>query len=786
MAGINGPPRSLKHRNQPQQNVQSQIEPGSYPTEMILDGTTSGYTATTSDMMYDTGYSGEPGYYIDVAGSEKQGSNPDAMSFVNLAGTSVMTHTSSSYVMVRKRVNSNESNGTSAEGSENQMYSVPPSCGSADWHHGADFAVDMDPAEEDPFQTMAPHDPKNLLSGMYSPGMSFLNLPTFHKLIGSEPRPIPNPYSPEETVSANSGSPASHEYIDNYTTNSMDQSRTFTLPSRSSDDPWTHYEPYRVPRFDPGYTVFAPSPGPAVENDQEEVRSGLSMQKVNSRNHGPRSMKSIYKGKERVKERGWEHAVVQKGGLQLILNREEQTSQRGGCRKGKLDPEAAEKARKIRRITACWNCWIQKVPCSEGKPCDRCKKQFSPSANNLCCRSHFKEYESALFPEYLHSHFKKRKIEDLFNEHTSGFSDTVLEIDIATGECFKPMRLSANVFKPQSWELLSQHRLTTEQEEQNSPLVLQISAPVGLLGLSTPEMKDKCKEHVAEMIANPEYVEQVTAGCNSLIPYSILAAATQFSKCKDVPLVHNVLMLHAINYFMKTLITFSEESARSVYQTIQPFGGALEPYLSSRLLSRQIKYAMHKLSREITVEVLEGLERSMRSRTKDSWPVSFCAFLVLCLCMEGLQIACDIYVVCDIEKCQKDGSNSAYNRFQSHQASTVIDENPFSQCQRLFHDIYKSHKESNRGAREAGFNPLRNLANNDRNTGLEPAADVMVKSIYQMICQSYPEIIDLSERPPLVNNGYSFDPESIKINGTGRLVSKFLRSFFPDHYWPAA
>jgi len=187
---------------------------------------------------------------------------------------------------------------------------------------------------------------------------------------------------------------------------------------------------------------------------------------------------------------------------------------------------------------------------------------------------------------------------------------------------------------------------------------------------------------------------------------------------------------------MKTLVTFSEESATRVYQTLQPFGAPLDPFLSSRLLSRQIKYAMHKLSREITVEVLEGLERSMRSRTKDSWGSSFCAFLVLCLCMEGLQIACDIYVVCDMEKCQKDGSSSAYNRTQSYQASMKVDENPFSQCKRLFHDIYRSHKESNRGAREAGFNPLKSLAMNDKNTGLDSAGDAMAKSIYRMICQS--------------------------------------------------
>jgi len=178
MAGINDPPRGHKHRNQPQQNVPPQIEPhlpepSSYPTEMVLDSTTPGYLATNSDMMYDTVYDGGAAYYMDLAEGEKHGSNPDAMSYVNLGpAPSVITHSTSSYVMVHKRANSNESNGTSAEGSENQMYSVPPSCSSAEWHHGADFAVDMDPTEEDSFQTMAPHDPKDLLSGMYSPGKS--------------------------------------------------------------------------------------------------------------------------------------------------------------------------------------------------------------------------------------------------------------------------------------------------------------------------------------------------------------------------------------------------------------------------------------------------------------------------------------------------------------------------------------------------------------------------------------------------------------------------------------
>lgn len=168
-----------------QQNVQSQMEPhlpepGPYPSEMVLDNTTTAYIATNPGLICDNLYGGETAYYMDLEGSEKHGSNQAAMSWNNLGpATSVITHSTGSYVMVHKRANSNESNGTSAEGSENQLYSVPPSCGSSEWHHGAEFAVDTDPTEEDSFRTI---DAKDLLSGMYSPGKIYLSLNVLQKL----------------------------------------------------------------------------------------------------------------------------------------------------------------------------------------------------------------------------------------------------------------------------------------------------------------------------------------------------------------------------------------------------------------------------------------------------------------------------------------------------------------------------------------------------------------------------------------------------------------------------
>lgn len=116
--------------------------------------------------------------------------------------------------------------------------------------------------------------------------------------------------------------------------------------------------------------AFLPSPGPAGEQDSDVSRSRASSathspQPGKSRASKPRSKKAGGKGKEKDASHVWEHTVVSKGGLQFVSeNVKEEVDMRSGIRKGKLDPETAEKARRIRRMKACWNCWIQKVPVS--------------------------------------------------------------------------------------------------------------------------------------------------------------------------------------------------------------------------------------------------------------------------------------------------------------------------------------------------------------------------------------------------------------------------------------
>jgi hypothetical protein len=244
----------------------------------------------------------------------------------------------------------------------------------------------------------------------------------------AEPRTVPNPYEPVNTVE---GVIYQETMVDYQMSPSHQQS--FVLPSQSAhchgqdvcDDPWNHVKK-RVPAYPAGFTGFAPSPGPMVDfcagyegasvaTSPETSKSSLNLNKRSRSERTPST-----KGKEIDHSAGWEHTVINRGGLCRVSEiPEEAARKKGGKRTGGLDPETKEKARRIRQMRACWNCWVQKVPvsvyghpmllerltitqCSEGKTCLRCqslsRKQFSPSAHQLCCRSGFKDYESTLFP----------------------------------------------------------------------------------------------------------------------------------------------------------------------------------------------------------------------------------------------------------------------------------------------------------------------------------------------------------------------------------------------------
>jgi hypothetical protein len=114
-------------------------------------------------------------------------------------------------------------------------------------------------------------------------------------------------------------------------------------------DPYTmtssgaYREAPALPTYPPGFVTFDPEP--------------LDM---------PSTFASNFRGKSKsVSSMGWEHTVVKRSGLSLVGNSYSgEKRSKAGIRTGRLDPVTKEKARKVRQLRACWNCWILKVPVS--------------------------------------------------------------------------------------------------------------------------------------------------------------------------------------------------------------------------------------------------------------------------------------------------------------------------------------------------------------------------------------------------------------------------------------
>ena len=180
---------------------------------------------------------------------------------------------------------------------------------------------------------------------------------------------------------------------------------------------------------------------------------------------------------------------------------------------------------------------------------------------------------------------------------------------------------------------------------------------------------------------------------------------------------------------MARILTFTKDSASLVTRVSRKDLGLDFPsdVISSRLLNRQLKYAMHILHRHQNKIVLQEFESHLKKREQAGWPISFCVVLILCLCMEDIQIATNNFVFSDAEISQE-------LRSESYEACWQLEDKPYRQCTQLFHDMYRSYKQPNGHATEGGFNPI--AQDGFHQTNWSQATQDMVHGIRQIINDS--------------------------------------------------
>jgi hypothetical protein len=107
----------------------------------------------------------------------------------------------------------------------------------------------------------------------------------------------------------------------------------------------------------------------------------------------------------------------------------------------------------------------------------------------------------------------------------------------------------------------------------------------------------------------------------------------------------------------------------------------------------------------MTKDVLDQLEKLLRSRSTSLWPVTFSALILFFLCIEQIQILADA----EIETRKSSGTEFVAGLENEPQKSCQqLEDVSFTRVTQLFHEIYKTNKQERSGTvSSGGFNPFK-------------------------------------------------------------------------------
>lgn len=198
-------------------------------------------------------------------------------------------------------------------------------------------------------------------------------------------------------------------------------------------------------------------------------------------------------------------------------------------------------------------------------------------------------------------------------------------------------------------------------------------------------------------------------------------------------------MLHMAYYFQSRTITFLDLSLREAPNFAVDTTPACETgNVISKLLNKQIKSAMKLLLERIASEVLEDLEKLLKTKDRTVWPSCFCAISLLCICIEETQISIDGFAMYNTVYAAA-GAHSSM--MKSVEACEKLDSHPFRHLLDLFHGIFRSKKAHCSQGNGKVYNPIRDKLGNNIESTMDTSAINLVHDMREFVSNNGNEIM---------------------------------------------
>jgi hypothetical protein len=230
---------------------------------------------------------------------------------------------------------------------------------------------------------------------------------------------------------------------------------------------------------------------------------------------------------------------------------------------------------------------------------------------------------------------------------------------MSTGPSHPRIPLLACEYRTPNQESLLISDVNSKSNDHMQTFATVVTLPYGLRNYSVDRLKEMCQEHIeaisteANIIGDPSSLKckllQVICHFQESDPIAKRACIylpSGFLRKMLIMMQNNLLrkaiMVNRLHYAKAQLLTFSEDSASEALKNLQnPPAIPLPPNLSARMMNRQIKGGFHLVLEDLQPKVIDDFDWELRHKRKDTWALCLCTFLVLCLCVEEIQVAVD-------------------------------------------------------------------------------------------------------------------------------------------------
>ncbi|KAL8764298.1 MAG: hypothetical protein Q9184_000003 [Pyrenodesmia sp. 2 TL-2023] len=337
--------------------------------------------------------------------------------------------------------------------------------------------------------------------------------------------------------------------------------------------------------------------------------------------------------------------------------------------------------------------------------CIGCKKKVKKSLLRDCIRIRLPDLTTIFIPG-LAEQDDAEKLCAFARKRVRRYLDNHMVVYLTWGYD-RPIKCDATEIEPVGSNLLQQNQFRLNLATNRYDVVTVPSPPLGMILMAVAEWRRKFNIYLEELLETNfrQFPDVCFRGNDCRVAKDFLIPIFEYHEAateRAQKLVHQCLKLVILTHIMTHQLTLLENTKDSVYEQLNnPPPEKYSNHTSPRWLSRQIKFLLATLHRDVMKSVLGLVQDTLRrADRKPLWAALFASMLVVAMMTETQQqtLRCK-------EKTDKQEGTIRPGDETADEAIGLMDER-FELLKNLFHQGYRTLSPK-------GFNPLQSSANRD-------------------------------------------------------------------------